>query len=124
MNKIKNFVLVLGAVLGIGLLAPTGAHAIDAIADQCKGVTDSAVCAKQNSNVNDVVKTLINVLLFIVGAISVVMIIVGGLLYTTSAGDSTRVTKAKNTVVYAVVGLVVSFLAFAIVNYVVKVFFK
>ncbi|MDB5160615.1 MAG: rane protein of unknown function [Candidatus Saccharibacteria bacterium] len=124
MNKIRNFVLVLGVILGIGLLAPTGAHAIDAIADQCKGVTDSAVCAKQGSNANDIIKTVINVLLFIVGAISVVMLIVGGLLYTTSAGDSARVTRAKNTVMYAIVGLVVSFLAFAIVNYVIKVFFK
>lgn len=124
MNKIRSFVLVLGVVLGVGLLAPAGAHAASVIADQCKGVTDSTVCANQNANANDVIKTVINVLLFIVGGISVVMLIIGGILYTTSAGDSGRVTLAKNTVTYAIVGLVISFLAFAVVNYVVKVFIK
>ena len=124
MDKIKSFILLLGVVLGVGLLVPSGAYAASAIADQCQGVTDSAVCANQNTNANDVVKTVINVLLFIVGAVSVIMLIIGGLLYTTSAGDSGRVTLAKNTVTYAVVGLVISFLAFAIVNYVIKTFIK
>jgi hypothetical protein len=124
MNKLKSFVLILGIVVGIGVLVPSGAYAASAIDAQCVGVTDSTVCAKKDANANDVIKTVINVLLYIVGAISVIMLIVGGLLYTTSAGDSGRVTTAKNTVTYAIVGLVVSFLAFAIVNYVVKVFFK
>ena len=62
--------------------------------------------------------TIVNVLLFIIGAISLIMLIIGGIRYTISAGDSSNVTAAKNTILYAIVGLVVAFLAFAIVNFV------
>lgn len=62
--------------------------------------------------------TIVNVLLFIIGAISVIMLIIGGIRYTLSAGDSGSVTAAKNTIMYAIIGLIVAFLAFAIVNWV------
>lgn len=62
--------------------------------------------------------TVVNVLLFIIGAISVIMLIWGGIRYTTSAGNASSVTAAKNTIMYAIIGLVVAFLAFAIVNWV------
>ncbi|MCL2445045.1 pilin [Candidatus Saccharibacteria bacterium] len=65
------------------------------------------------------VTIIVNVLLFIVGIISVIMLIIGGIKYSTSAGDSGKVTTAKNTIMYAIVGLVVAILAFAIVNFVV-----
>ena len=50
------------------------------------------------------------------------MIIYGGIQYTTSAGDSGKVTNAKNTILYAIVGLIVSILAYAIVNFVTNAF--
>lgn len=62
--------------------------------------------------------TIVNVLLFIIGAICVIMLIWGGIRYTTSAGNSASVTAAKNTIMYAIIGLVIAFLAFAIVNWV------
>jgi hypothetical protein len=62
--------------------------------------------------------TIVNVLLFLIGAISVIMLIVGGIRYTISNGDSGAVTSAKNTILYAIVGLIIAFLAFAIVNWV------
>ncbi len=62
--------------------------------------------------------TVVNILLFIIGALSVVMLIWGGIRYTTSGGSSSAVTSAKNTIMYAIIGLVVAFLAFAIVNWV------
>ena len=65
-----------------------------------------------------VITLLTNTLLFIVGALSVVMIIIGGLRYVISGGNSTSVTAAKNTILYAIVGLVISFLAFAAINFV------
>lgn len=66
--------------------------------------------------------TVTNVLLFIVGAISVIMIIIGGLRYVLSGGDSANVTAAKNTILYAIVGIIVSLLAFAVVNFVIGSF--
>lgn len=62
--------------------------------------------------------TIVNVMLFIIGAICVIMLIWGGIRYTTSAGNSTAVTSAKNTIMYAIIGLVIAFLAFALVNWV------
>ncbi len=67
---------------------------------------------------NSIFNTIVNVLLFLIGAISVIMLIIGGIRYTISAGDSGNVTAAKNTILYAIVGLVIAFLAFAIVNWV------
>lgn len=67
-------------------------------------------------------KTITNVLLFIIGAISVIMLIIGGIRYTVSGGDSSAVTSAKNTILYAVVGIIVSLLAFAVVNFVLTSF--
>lgn len=62
--------------------------------------------------------TITNTLLFIVGALSVIMIIFGGLRYVISGGNSATVTAAKNTILYAIVGLIVAFLAFAAINFV------
>ena len=65
-----------------------------------------------------IVTTVTNILLFIAGALAVIMIIWGGLRYATSAGNSANVTAAKNTVLYAIVGLIIAFLAFAVVNWI------
>lgn len=66
--------------------------------------------------------TITNVLLFILGAVSVIMIIIGGLRYVISGGDSSAVTAAKNTILYAIVGVIVAILAYAIVNFVIGSF--
>lgn len=63
-------------------------------------------------------KTIVNVLLYIVGAASVIMLIYGGIRYTISGGNEKQISGAKNTIMYAIIGLVISFLAFAIINWV------
>ena len=77
---------------------------------------------KQECTLGERVKQVINILLFLIGVISVIMIIIGGIRYTLSNGDSAQITSAKNTVLYAVIGLVVALLAYAIVNFVVLQF--
>lgn len=77
---------------------------------------------KRVCTLGDRVQQVINVLLFIIGVISVIMIIIGGIKYTLSNGDSSQITSAKNTILYAVIGLVVALLAYAIVNFVVVQF--
>ena len=59
-----------------------------------------------------------NILIFVIGVIAVVMIIIGGIRYSTSGGDQAQITSAKNTILYAVVGLVVAFLAYGIASFV------
>ena len=74
-------------------------------------------CQGGNSLTN-VFRTVTNVLLFLVGAVAVIMLIVGGFRYVASNGDQNSVTGAKNTIMYALIGIVVAFLAFAAVNFV------
>ena len=68
----------------------------------------------------DVFKNVVNILLFIIGAVSVIMLIYGGIRYTTSGGNANSVTAAKNTIMYSIVGLVIAILAFAVVQFVVN----
>ncbi len=113
------------AVFGVVALAPVASvGALNPLEEACKDTDKgvSQVCDNQDENANDLIATVVNTLLFLVGTLSVIMIIVGGILYTTSTGDSGRVTRAKNTITYSIVGLVVSFLAYAIVNWVLKIF--
>jgi len=66
--------------------------------------------------------TVSNIMLFAVGAISVIMVVIGGLRYVISGGNSGNVTGAKNTILYAIVGLVIAMLAYALVNFVIASF--
>lgn len=67
---------------------------------------------------------IINVVVGVVGFVAVAMIVMGGISFATSQGDTSKVAKARNTVLYGVVGLVVALLAFAIVNFVLTNVFK
>lgn len=62
--------------------------------------------------------TISSLMLYIIGALSVIMIIFGGLRYVLSGGNTASVTAAKNTILYAIVGVVVALLAYAVINFV------
>ena len=66
--------------------------------------------------------TITNVMLFIVGAISVIMVVIGGLRYVVSGGNSGNITTAKNTILYAIVGLIIAIMAYAVINFVIGSF--
>lgn len=70
--------------------------------------------------VNGVFTKITNTILYAVGIISVIMLIYGGLRYITSGGDSKKVTDAKNTIMYAIIGLIIAILSYAIVNFVIN----
>lgn len=67
-------------------------------------------------------QNITNTLLFIVGSISVIMLVIGGLRYVVSGGESSAVQAAKNTILYAIVGVIVSMLAYAAVAFVIGSF--
>ncbi len=94
--------------------APVGALSIQEGVQAAHGAGQPS----QLFGADGVITTVTNVLLFIVGALSVIMIIIGGFRYVLSGGNSTAVTAAKNTILYAIVGLLVAFFAYAIVNWV------
>lgn len=121
MQYVKKISLcvVVAAAMVVPLFAPVALAApIDVFpADACHL---SQVCAgSDNQSVTNIMKTVINILIWASGIISVLVIIVGGIQYALAAGDASKITKAKDTVLYAIIGLVVSLLAFGIVTYVV-----
>lgn len=84
-------------------------------------LTDSGTCptnTSSTSDVNNAVALALNLFSAVVGIIAVVMIIIGGIKYITSGGDSGNVTSAKNTILYAIIGLVVVALSQVIVRFV------
>lgn len=111
------------AFLGAFAVVPaTTVGAIDPLAGACESGGSSEVCQNRDEDGSELIGTIVNTLLFLVGTLAVIMIIVGGILYTISNGDAGKVTKAKNTLTYAIVGLVVAFVAFALVNWVLDLF--
>ena len=88
-------------------------------ADLIKQGADST--GQQDSrSAGDIAKDVVNIMFFIVGVMAVIMIIWGGIRYVLSAGNSAALTSAKNTIMYAVIGLIVAILAYTIVNFVIN----
>ena len=123
--KIAAFVPAFALIAGVAL--PT-ASTFAADCDVTGGISQGKECVKSEDQPSDlfgegsVFTTVVNVLLFLIGAISVIMLIYGGIRYTISAGDSNAVTNAKNTIMYAVIGIIIAILAYAIVNFVIGTF--
>ena len=64
--------------------------------------------------------TVVSSMLFVIGALAVIMIIIGGFRYVISGGNASSVSAAKNTILYAVVGVVVALLAYAILDFILR----
>lgn len=73
------------------------------------GTSDSAAGA---------IGIILNSVYLIIGIVAVIYIILGGVGYATSQGDSAKLTKAKHTLIYAIVGLIISVVAFAITGFI------
>jgi hypothetical protein len=130
MKQIKLWLasLSLFVVLSLGLAVP-------AFAQDAQQQINNGLCSGSNlqftdnpsqcniagndatSKINNIVHTIVNLLSALVGIIAVIMIIVGGFRYITSGGNDTSVTAAKNTILYAIIGLVVVALAQIIVRF-------
>lgn len=123
MNKIKLIVITFFAVVSMASFVPSGAVLADA-AGNVKVGTDSIGGSDEGNNVSiySRIRTVVNILLTLLGAVAVVMIVVGGIRYTTSNGDSSAIKGAKDTILYAAIGVVVAIMAYAIVNFIIDQF--
>lgn len=120
MKRIKQSIVVLAMVLGLGVaLSPAPVSAIN-VFNQCNGNTSVVCTSATKDDATTKVKDIINIALYVLGIIAVIMIIVGAFRYVLSGGDAGSVTAAKNTILYAVVGLIVAILSFVIVNFVIN----
>jgi multisubunit Na+/H+ antiporter MnhB subunit len=114
--------VLVSAGLGVVAFSPVSYAACSSAADCVNDGLDATGGQGSNTSVGDIVSTVVKVLLFIIGAVSVIMIILGGIRYTISQGDQSQVTSAKNTILYSIIGLIVAILAYALVNFVVTSF--
>ena len=137
-KKIKNFAVILVSTLMLSApgLVPAVASAQTGCGNIGTGIADGANAAtpnngggnidscsstnatNANSEIGKIAQNVVNIFSYVVGAIAVIMIIYGGFRYITSGGDSNSVGSAKNTLIYAIVGLVIVALAQIIVHFV------
>ena len=116
--------MLMVGLLGVFTPSVSAANGIDICSGDSK---DSVYCQnkdKGEDQVNGIIKTIVGVLLMAVGAISIIMIVIGGILFALSSGDAQKAAKARSTILYAVVGLIVSVFASAIVIFVFDGFSK
>lgn len=128
-RKLANLLLGLGlVVVGLGLTAPVG-YALatgaathmtaSAKSDVCSGAAlVGANCGDKGAGINTVIRNVINLLSVAVGVAAVIMIIIAGMKYVISGGDTQAVAGAKHTIIYAVVGLIIVAMAQLIVKFV------
>ncbi len=108
---------------GAAALATIGAGRVMALSVQ-DGI-DAAKTDDMPSNLvgaGGVIDSITSTILYILGFISVIMLIIGGVKYALSAGDAKAVTDAKNTILYALIGLVIAILSYSIVKFVIGLF--
>lgn len=134
MGGMKQKIGHLFAALSVSLMFSLGL-AIPAYAQDAQQQINNGLCAGSNleftetpgqcnvatsdatTKINNIIHTIVNLLSALVGVVAVIMIIIGGFRYITSGGNDTSVTSAKNTILYAIIGLVVVALAQLIVRF-------
>lgn len=129
MKQIKQKIILISASLMMALavlvpVMPVQAQLFDGSIDEaCRGISldeSGGRCneAQATRQVNSAVETGFEIFSFVIGVIAVIMIIIAGIRYITSGGDSATVGAAKNTIIFAIVGLVIAVLAQVIVRFV------
>lgn len=121
MKRSLSLITTAVLALSVSVFGAAQALAIGTISDGA----NSARSAQQPVDLfgnSGVFSQISSVLLFIVGAVAVIMIVIGGLRYVISGGDASQVQAAKNTILYALVGIIVAILAYAAVNFVIGSF--
>ncbi len=118
MKRIKKISLVasllIAALVVVSVIPYSNALALPACGD-----SNTQICTANTNLLGGILKNVINVMLYLAGAIAVIMVVVGGIRYITSDGDPGAASKAKNTIIYALVGIVVASMSYAIVNFVI-----
>ena len=117
----KIIILTLSSIFGLSLLGMfPSAYATDpctSLPKDSPAYTAAGCDGSTKDALPQAIIGIINAIIALSGLIAVVFVIIGGINYTTSAGDAAKLEKAKKTILYACIGLAVTVLAFAIVNF-------
>jgi hypothetical protein len=118
--KILTGALTLIALFGMVAVVPSMAHPAFATSksEAQKGISDTG-SGGSASDIPKLIKGALSLLSYLVGVASIIMIVIGGFKYVTSNGDSGGIASAKNTIIYAIVGLVIAIFAQGIVRFVI-----
>jgi heme/copper-type cytochrome/quinol oxidase subunit 2 len=112
------------ALAGSFTLAPVASAACGTPQECAKQGVESAQTGSKDTDAKQVTQSIVNLLLFITGTVAVIMIVIGGIKYVTSAGDASQAKSAKDTILYSVIGLIVAILAYAVVTFIINAFVK
>lgn len=123
-KKIGLFMASVLAIIGISIaggLATTSRSFAESPTDAISGGLKKVKTSKTQKEIkpSKIISNVVSVMLFIVGALAVIFIIVSGIQFITSGGDTAKATKARQTLTYSIVGLIVAVLAYAIVRFVI-----
>ena len=122
MKKLKTLAIAGAAVLA-SLLGGASTYAVTCPTGSLRTEADTyAGCnmpaEAEDTDLMETVQTIINVIVAVVGIVAVAVIVIGGVFYVISTGEPPKTKRAKDTILYGVVGLVIAVLAYAIVNFV------
>ena len=122
--KLKSFIVSAMVLMGaFGVILPAQVNAVE---DPCSiGALDETQkealgCNGDGSKVMTTANNVINTAIALIGVVAVIGLILGGIQYVKSAGDVGKTAQAKNTIIWSIIGLIVTLLAFAVVNFVLK----
>ena len=116
-STIKRYILT-GVTSTLVALVLPGAASAQFRDDACLGITGDPNCATAAPGFESVWENVLNLVSFVVGAIAVLMLIIGGIRFVVSNGDPGQVQSARNTVIYSLVGVVIALVARGIVTFV------
>lgn len=134
MKKLSIVIASLALLVGIGaplaVATPVSASNASALCEGSGGTwkadgdaPNGGICSSADGrSVPGTLQQVTDVLIFIIGAVAVIMVIVGGIRYTTSSGDQSALQGAKNTIMYSLIGVVVAIMAYALVRFIFATF--
>ena len=128
MNRMIRMWLLRGMVISaivFGVVTLTGSS-VSAVANPldascgATGLGGSDICKNRSDKLfgpNSIWTNIINMMIYVVGAVAVLMVVIGGLRYVLSGGDASQTKSAKDTILYSIVGVVIAIMSYAIVNF-------
>ncbi len=124
-NRVASSLMALFVTMNLVAL-PAAVSTVSAASCDTTTITGGANCANPGTtskglfDQGGIFQSVVHIIIFLVGAIAVIMLIVGGIRFVVSGGNEQAVTAARHTILYAVIGIIVAILAFAIVDFVIK----
>ena len=128
-SKITTIIIAIALFLipSIAFLSTTPTHAANSICGQSgvsKEIQAANGCDGEGDNLGAAVTSIINTVIGVLGIVATIFILTGGINYMTSNGEATKIEKAKKTILWATIGLVIAALTFVIVNFVIGTILK